>query len=56
MLTPTADDPRRKSELDRQKRDPLSFGVAGKPQGLPKDWKPDSGLKPVVTIIKTPAK
>lgn len=45
MLTPTAHDPNRKAELDRRKQNPADFG--GDKVGLPRDWNPNGGLKPV---------
>lgn len=40
-LTPATNDPNRKKELQRKKKDPDSFGTDS-PEELPKDWKPNN--------------
>jgi hypothetical protein len=44
-LTPCKDDPNRRAELARKKKDPLAFGAFNDNpiEERPKDWKP-SGL------------
>ena len=52
MLTPTATDPNRKQQLDKQKQDPRAFG-AEQITSVPKDWKE----VPLKSAVKTnPAK
>lgn len=52
-LTPRSDDPNRKKELARKKKDPMSFGTfpqAGPIEQLPKDWKPSGPEGGLVTV------
>jgi len=45
MLTPSKDDPNRRKELARKKKDPFSFGTGHKTKkDLPEDWKGNKGL------------
>jgi hypothetical protein len=48
MLTPRSDDPKRRTELNRKKKDPLAFGGFNH-QTRPKDWKPGK-LKGTPTV------